>query len=269
MLRYLTTPVEGSLAGRFTVDGQPASDAYVRVFSRMVESYPNVQPDALNRATDWLDSHFPDGDGFLRAWPLPNVWLGVSVEHQQAADDRIPFLLQTPAAVRFLSCEPLLGPVKLPPECFRHFVSNDEFGRNSPLIQKESRVKGYSEVPDLLHWIIVGGESGPGARPMHPDWVRSIRDQCQAAGVPFFFKQWGEFADLTNDPPGSPLLLRSTETHVFTADGEVLGAGCRDQGMVSPDWREKGGAWMARVGKKAAGHLLDGREWREWPDGLR
>jgi len=98
----------------------------------------------------------------LPNWPLPNVWLGTSVEDQKWADIRIPKLLDAPAAVRFLSCEPLLGPVDL-------------------------RIYPGSWVD----WVIVGGESGPGARPMHPDWARSLRDQCVAAEVPFFFKQWG------------------------------------------------------------------------------
>lgn len=105
-----------------------------------------------------------------------NVWLGTSVENQEAADERIPHLLNVPASVRFLSCEPLLGPVDL-----RRCLGGD----------REAR-----EVQNGWHgiqWVIVGGESGPGARPMHPDWVRSIRDQCAAAGVPFFFKQHGEF----------------------------------------------------------------------------
>ncbi|MCT9932422.1 phage Gp37/Gp68 family protein [Planotetraspora sp. A-T 1434] len=100
--------------------------------------------------------------------PLPNVWLGVSVEDQKWADLRIPALLETPAAVRFLSCEPLLGPVDL---------------------AKSVPAKPYWH--DGIDWVIVGGESGPGARPMHPDWVRSLRDQCQAANVAFFMKQAG------------------------------------------------------------------------------
>ena len=123
-------------------------------------------------------------------WPLPNVWLGVSVEDQAAADERIPLLLDTPAAVRFLSCEPLLGPLDLTTPWYRLSQGN-------------------------IHWVIAGGESGPGGRwlvepfrveqdqaidgqrtwwepkPAAIDWVRSIRDQCQAADVPFFFKQWG------------------------------------------------------------------------------
>jgi protein gp37 len=112
----------------------------------------------------------------MSRWPLPNVWLGVSVEDQARADERIPLLLQTPAAVRFLSCEPLLGPVDLK----RVWVLAFADAAGEPMRLSES-----------LHWCIAGGESGPGARPMHPDWVRSLRDQCQAAGVAFFFKQEG------------------------------------------------------------------------------
>jgi protein gp37 len=122
-------------------------------------------------------------------WPLPNVWLGVSVENQEQADKRIPVLLQTPAAVRFLSVEPLLGPVDL---------SRINVGSVSA-----------GTVKDYLDWVIVGGESGGpwqralvdrggdiahlriSPRPEALEWVRSLRDQCVAAGVPFFFKQWG------------------------------------------------------------------------------
>lgn len=100
-------------------------------------------------------------------WPLPNVWLGVSVEDQKRADLRVPALLETPAAVRFLSMEPLLGAVDITPW----------------LRQGEPRTS--------LDWVIVGGESGPGARPIDGDWVRSLRDQCEASGEAFFFKQWG------------------------------------------------------------------------------
>lgn len=105
------------------------------------------------------------------AWLPANVWIGTSIENQAAADERIPHLLRIPASVRFLSMEPLLGPVDLD-----HVVS-----------------PGSLETLRGVQWVIVGGESGTKARPMHPDWVRSIRDQCQADGVPFFFKQWGEY----------------------------------------------------------------------------
>lgn len=109
----------------------------------------------------------------LRPDPLPNVWLGTSVEDQKRARLRVPRLLDTPASVRFLSCEPLLGPIDLSP--WMRARRSEVLEPNEPRIQ----------------WVIVGGESGPRHRLMHPDWVRTIRDQCTAAAVPFFFKQWG------------------------------------------------------------------------------
>jgi protein gp37 len=120
------------------------------------------------------------------SWPLPNVWLGVSAEDQATAAARIPPLLAIPAAVRFVSAEPLLGPINL---C-RLRVAPDHHTMVDAL-------DGYAIVDTpgrereraALHWVIVGGESGPGARPMHPDWARSLRDQCATAGVPFFVKQ--------------------------------------------------------------------------------
>lgn len=102
-------------------------------------------------------------------WPLPNVWLGTSVEDQKRADLRVPLLLRTTAAVRFLSCEPLLGPVDLRP------FMNDDFSGG--------------DLEDILHWVIVGGESGKDFRPINLDWARTIRDQCVAHGIPFFYKQ--------------------------------------------------------------------------------
>lgn len=102
---------------------------------------------------------------------MPHVWLGTSVENQEMADQRIPALQLIPASVHFLSCEPLLGPVDL------------KLGRNGHCLQRT--------IGEDLHWIICGGESGPGARPMDPAWARSLRDQANAAGVAFHFKQWG------------------------------------------------------------------------------
>jgi len=140
------------------------------------------------------DTTVPTPEDPSWGWPLPNVWLGVSVEDQQRADLRIPALLKTPAAVRFLSCEPLLGPIDL---LGKAGVGCEETG---PAITHE----GVSQRTDYgtgveydcdhqvgVDWVIVGGESGAGARPMHPDWARSLRDQCVSAGVPFHFKQWG------------------------------------------------------------------------------
>jgi protein gp37 len=133
-------------------------------------------------------------------WPLPNVWLGTSIEDQATADARIPQLLATPAAVRFISAEPLLGEVDL--ESAWHgesALSGECWGDcawcetgNPPMHNCQKGRQSGAQIDkgrDGLDWVICGGESGPGARPMHPDWARSMRDQCEAAGVAFFMKQ--------------------------------------------------------------------------------
>jgi len=174
-------------------------------------------------------------------WPLPNVWLGTSVEDQAAADERIPHLLRVPAAVRFLSMEPLLGPVRIDELLVPH---GDAQAVICPLTG-EWAPREPSPVGDgVIHWVIVGGESGHGARPMHPMWARSLRDQCQAAGVPFFFKQHGEW---------SP----ADEAGWFAASG--------DESKVRAIGERGQAALMHKLGKKAAGRLLDGREWSEFP----
>lgn len=164
-------------------------------------------------------------------WPLPNVWEGVSVEDQATADERVPLLLQTPAAVRFISLEPMLGEVS-----FR-------WAKWAP-IKPHPATNSHMDGLKGISLVIVGGESGPGARPMHPDWARSVRDQCQAAGVPFFFKQWGEFGDIYYRNRYSPV-----------SDPEPRSA-----------YPWGGGAYSPRVGKRAAGRLLDGRTWDEMPE---
>lgn len=110
-----------------------------------------------------------------------NVWIGTSVENQGQADQRIPALLRIPEKVRVLSMEPLLGPVDL-----------EAFWGGERVYRGDGH-SGFLDYRPLVHWVIVGGESGRNARPMHPDWARSLCDQCQEAGVPFFFKQWGEW----------------------------------------------------------------------------
>jgi len=156
-----------------------------------------------------------------------NIWLGVSVEDQATADERIPLLLRVPAAVRFVSAEPLLGPIAID-----RYLSDWWHNRNSGVVTDDGPVESTGR----LAWLICGGESGPGARPMHPDWARGLRDQCQEAGVAFFLKQNGEFADSGTIP----------------ASGVV---------EVAPGYE------MIRVGKKQAGRELDGRTWEECPDG--
>jgi len=153
-------------------------------------------------------------EGHDTDWPLPNVWLGVSVEDQRRADERIPYLLATPAAVRWLSCEPLLGPVDLskvemPADLLPSSFARDDAwaaapltGRVAPIMRhgpNDWALDGGGQQLGRLDWIVAGGESGPGARAMHPDWARSLRNQCAAAGVPFLFKQWGANRPLEND----------------------------------------------------------------------
>ena len=183
------------------------------------------RPERLLAFFDWWenDAQMLTGPGIF-----PNVWLGVSVEDQATADERIPLLLQTPAAVRFVSYEPALGPVN-----FSEWILPDETHPSHGILTGDPQ----------LDWIIMGGESGPGARPMHPDWARSVRDQCQTVGVPFFFKQWGEFCSFEQLPED--------------------GKGLKDTPYEPIDL---GGCTVYRVGKKAAGRLLDGRTWDEFPE---
>jgi protein gp37 len=193
------------------------------------------------------------------SWPPVNIWLGTSVEDQSAADERIPHLLECPAAVRFLSCEPLLGPVHLGETWMRGAFDHcpceggDEYDvdpcRGCPGWGMEcGAVRGPS-----IDWVIAGGESGPGARPMHPDWPRHLRDQCDASGTPFFFKQWGAYA-------GDPSVAEKPDVMVGTL-GQVWHEG--DQ----CEFHESVGATpMARVGKHDAGRKLDGEVHSEFPE---
>ena len=160
-----------------------------------------------------------------RPWPLPNLWLGVSAERQEEYDERWPLLRSTPAAIRFVSYEPALGPLKLIP--FPHRLAEP-----GPLF------------PD---WLICGGESGPNARPMHPQWPRDIRDQCKDHGIAFFYKQTGEWIAETVQGTSVDLTRLPNNQAIAWGDGK------------SNHTR------YTRVGKKAAGRSLDGREWNEMP----
>ncbi|MEB3103055.1 DUF5131 family protein [Ferviditalea candida] len=191
-------------------------------------------------------------------WPLRNCWKGISVENQKAADERIPLLLQTPAAVRFLSCEPLLGPVDLE----RHLNGGKTLDEWKARALSGVDPYGFRPPYPRIHWDIVGGESGPRARPMHPEWVRSIRDQCQAAGVPFFFKQWGEWSPWYGDEDDDCPCGKEHEgnehcskMHFWGYTGSGGPAGYEPRGIVC----------SYRVGKKSAGRLLGGREWNDFP----
>ena len=159
-------------------------------------------------------------------WPLPNVWLGVTAENRPMWDERVNILKQLEAAKRFVSYEPALGSLG------------------------EVDLSG-------LDWVICGGETGPDARPVHPDWMRGLRDQCQSAGVPFFFKSWGEWVCRpwsSDNGRKRELCLGMDGTSVYAQVGHMMG------------FRKPGEALMVRVGKKAAGRLLDGQEWNEMPE---
>lgn len=195
----------------------------------------------------------PDGDG----WPLPNVWLGVSAEDQNWATIRSHALRETPAAVRFLSLEPLLGPIT---------IALNPSGAPGSCYDIDG---GWWHAPGScnhclpgIDWVITGGESGPSARPMHPRWAGSLRDQALTAGVPFLFKQWGEWAP-GSAPPGSA----RAEAVVAADNGEWLTPAHRLWEEKPHTDTENRRDWtvMHRAGKKTAGRELDGRVWDEYP----
>lgn len=215
---------------------------------------------AICRAINLVPNGLGNRHGAL-SFPLPNVWLGVSTERQQEADERIPELLATPAAVRFISAEPLLGPIDLTLIHARHWALTQHM--NALTGTHNPSLTGMAPKA-ILDWVIVGGESGPDARPMHPDWARSLRDQCAAAYVPFFFKQWGVWAPDVG-PPASPHRDRIFEGFAACAVWDGKGWSHFDNGF-QPEPRTGVGEWVYRLGKKSAGRLLDGVEHNAMPD---
>jgi protein gp37 len=191
----------------------------------VIQKCPQHTFQILTKRAALMKERMEDQSRFFTPWPMPNVWLGVSVENQHFADERIPLLLSTPAAVRFISAEPLLGPLDL-----SRFLKCDCQLKGNNFSAPEQHAVNCPE-RRRIDWVICGGESGPNARPMHPEWARFLRDQCQSAGVPFFFKQWGEYLPALQDG-----------AHVMNC-GDI----------------------PIRMGKKKAGRLLDGREWSEFP----
>jgi len=182
----------------------------------------------INRLREDLQLSERNFDTFRRRikWPLDNVWLGITAENQTMLDERWQYLRYTEAALHYISFEPLLGSVILP---------KDFTGRYA--------------------WAITGGETGPGARPMHPVWARGLRDQCQAAEVAFHFKQWGEWLHFER---------RGTPGHGYyqAASGERLAI----TDFIDKPHEIRGDFGVARIGNKRAGHMLDGKEWREMPE---
>jgi len=190
------------------------------------------RPERIPEWLSWLGHYWPgdspvninlEAEGHFGK----HIWFGVTAENQARADERIPILMQIPAAVRFVSVEPMLGPMDL--EIWGQYEHPDNEGYGVDAIK-------------CLDWIICGGETGPGARPMRPDWVRSLRDQCQAAGTPFFFKSWGDWVAPSQMP-------YATYRNILDYGG---GIGISDV--------------PCRVGKKRSGCLLDGQKWNQYPE---
>ncbi|PZP97530.1 MAG: phage Gp37/Gp68 family protein [Variovorax paradoxus] len=175
---------------------------------------------------------------------VPNVWLGATICNQEEADRDIPKLLAVPARVRFLSIEPMLGAIS-----FEGMFANP------------AQPNDGTNALEALDWVICGGESGPGARPMHPDWARDLRDQCAASGTPFLFKQWGEWVELDTGMP-QPLVARFGDDEFYDAamqhDGFLSAAGhfTDHVDLMHDDEPYRG---LVRRPKKANGRLLDGR----------
>lgn len=249
----------------------PEADAWRPEAWDIIRQTPHLTYQILTKRPELIPDRLPEdwGNGYA------NVWLGVSCETQQYADDRIPWLMKTPAAVRFVSAEPLLesipklwhwlGKLWECPHCgyscideritATHHITGPpickachEFGRHQEVDVKEQ----------AIDWVIVGGESGPKARPMHLAWVRDIRDQCQDAWVPFFMKQWGAWCPENQSKytasdaiPGLDDISEDSTVHIMENEWVIRW----EDNLIS-----------FRVGKKKAGRLLDGREWNAMPE---
>lgn len=167
--------------------------------------------------------------------PKDNIWFGITAENQQEAKRRLPYFNLFYAAVKFVSIEPMLSEIN-----FSELLS-------------ETLKWHAGGLKNCISWVIAGGESGPKARPMHPDWVRSVRDQCAAAGVPFFFKQWGEWIEKENE---EEKVKRET---LLDINGKRYVWISRKEGAILNI------KWMKKIGRKSAGDLLDGKQHHEWP----
>jgi protein gp37 len=300
-LRRRTSPANWALPKRWNAQADAFKAQYGRRQRVFCASLADVFDNAVERVwrddlatlildtpnLDWLlltkrigNAGAMLGEMFLDG-PPENLWLGATITEQPEADRDIPKLLQVPARVRFLSMEPLLGPVDL-----------TKLMNPGPLHQRGAFINAlsggtYGEVPatgerlrithsplEHIDWVIVGGESGPGARPMHPDWVSGLRDQCAEAGVPFLFKQWGNWRtaawfdgpDSEADSDDDFVDLDRTE-HMFVAcDGrtwDTLGGRFMYPPLPLGHW-----CLMVNEGKKATGRLLAGRTHDDFPGGI-
>ncbi|WP_186069098.1 phage Gp37/Gp68 family protein [Burkholderia gladioli] len=225
--------------------------AWRRDLAALIEATPALDwlllTKRIGNAAAMLVDMFPAGTP-------DHVWLGATVVNQAEADRDVPKLLATPAHVRFLSIEPMLGPVDLG----RAWHGEAAVGGRCP----GRYLPALREVPrPSISWVIAGGESGPGARPEHPDWPRALRDQCAKAGVPFLFKQHGEWA-----PGSGDFGAGRFATAAVAFDGRVVPGGHRAQDYPTGASSADGWALVHRVGKRAAGRLLDGVEHNGFPE---
>lgn len=221
--------------------------------SRMADFCQRLRFDGKGEGKTYL-AESPDNSGYCLmgghgCTGMDWVWLGVSVEDQKTADERIPILLQIPTAHRWVSVEPMLGSVKLSQDWVDYLEGWDteaEHGRHDEHGNCLDCPVPVQVQTEKLDWVICGGETSSDARPVHPDWVRSLLGQCQAAGVPFFFKGWGEWF-----PVGEKLA------------GEFKPIGKGDALKRLHLWPDR--ELSMRTGRKAAGRLLDGKIWDETP----
>lgn len=211
---------------------------------------------------DWTGQDKSKTLNYIAPKPPPNVWIGTTVENQEMADKRIPALLRIPAKVRFLSCEPLLRAVDL--DQWVDGISGD--GSLKPLsgyVSGDGCYEPWQDNAHRVHWVIAGGESGGKARPSHPDWFRSLRDQCAAAGVPFFFKQWGEWCPATEEFGVTGHVM--PDSGIMPCGKPAAWVG-QNGAMQCPSSTGLDGAFaVARMGSKQTGRKLDGIEHSAFP----
>lgn len=212
-------------------EGHPDTLVALKRLFHIIEYTPNLIWQLLTKRPENILSLVPDW--WINVGFPNNLWIGTSVENQKAANERIPLLLNVPCDIKFLSCEPLLGAVDL------------DFSVNGHL-----RGPAFISALEKIQWVIVGGESGHHARPMHPEWVKNIQYQCSQYKVPFFFKQWGEYVEGANG--STPVNKWKMVYYDGEIAGEVIEIG-------------RGAQLMSHVGKKAAGNLLDGKQYNEFP----
>lgn len=242
-----------SLADVFdnAVDPQWRADLF-----ELIRATPNLDWLLLTKRPGNIAKMLPSDWG--KGWV--HVWIGCTIVNQEEADRDIPKLLAVPAAVRFLSMEPLLGPVDI-----------DEWLHDSDCADTRKLYRQHGDRPlchcgerpvneERIDWVIVGGESGPRARPMHPDWARQIRDQCEAAGVPFHFKQWGE--NLPSGQVGNACNGKTHEAFQILCDDELL-----TEASNSPPHNWPDGNKSFRLNKRYSGRLLDGVTHDGFPKG--